>query len=333
MKHPWRIRSLARTGQGKTRVGGIGLALAALVIGSCRAGPARKGEPADPVAAAFPAKALAWRQGVSVHAPVREGRCAVCHVSPADPKKLTAPVETLCLTCHESRAKDLKKAHVHAPFAAGDCTVCHDPHGTDHPHQLADEVNAVCTTCHQPEDDTIRKAHNGIIVAKLECTECHTPHGSESEHLIHEDGTHPPFAGGTCDACHDEPGKDGALKLKGTGVDICLPCHGDAEGWLARKNAHRPAQEGTCWACHSPHASQRPKLIRGDTATVCRSCHAKVPPVGHPVGKHPTSLARKDPRDADRTFSCASCHEPHGSEHAKLTFEEGVTMCMACHPK
>src|SRR6266496_1582790 len=48
---------------------------------------------------------------------------------------------------------------------------------------------------------------------------------------------------------------------------------------------------------------------------------------GHVVG------GLLDPRRPDREFSCASCHNPHGSDHVKLFYigDGPMEMCDGCH--
>jgi predicted CXXCH cytochrome family protein len=40
-----------------------------------------------------------------------------------------------------------------------------------------------------------------------------------------------------------------------------------------------------------------------------------------------------DPRRPDREFTCASCHNPHGSDHQKLFYlgDTGMESCAGCH--
>src|SRR6185436_19409434 len=93
----------------------------------------------------------------------------------------------------------------------------------------------------------------GIVVAKMECIRCHTPHGSALAKLIREEPRHPPFEERACDACHDDPGKDGAMRLKGTGREFCMLCHSAQDDEAGLPVTHPPFVKGECWTCHDPH--------------------------------------------------------------------------------
>ena len=67
----------------------------------------------------------------TLHLPVEEGECIICHDSHQSDNKflLTEKLLTdLCFTCHEDNMTDQK--FVHGPVAGGDCIVCHDPHAS-----------------------------------------------------------------------------------------------------------------------------------------------------------------------------------------------------------
>lgn len=101
------------------------------------------------------------RQGMSLHAPAREGKCLTCHFTHPDPRFATerlrgpyppqplAPYTPgaygLCDGCHEPRLHDdpecletgfrTASQNLHARHARADrgvaCSACHDIHGTD----------------------------------------------------------------------------------------------------------------------------------------------------------------------------------------------------------
>jgi predicted CXXCH cytochrome family protein len=42
----------------------------------------------------------------------------------------------------------------------------------------------------------------------------------------------------------------------------------------------------------------------------------------------------KDPRNEDKVVTCLSCHDPHGTPHAKfLRLPQRRALCIQCHKK
>jgi predicted CXXCH cytochrome family protein len=59
---------------------------------------------------------------------------------------------------------------------------------------------------------------------------------------------------------------------------------------------------------------------------LCATCHEDAESHAHPVGSE-----YKDPRNG-RPLTCASCHEPHSSDHEyMLTFDFRRNLCVQCH--
>ncbi|MEK7475075.1 MAG: cytochrome c3 family protein [Candidatus Coatesbacteria bacterium] len=319
------------------RVAAIGLAA---WLGAAAPGEAKPAKPKEPVEEEFFVRhrpeANDFFKKKAVHRPVAEHRCAVCHAAIEEPKKLSKPVEELCITCHESVGKELKGKHVHAILESGDCLGCHDPHASDFPFRLTDEINAVCSTCHQIGDDPIRKSHGGIVVKRVRCTDCHSPHGSDQEKMIRNGRLHPPFESKDCTTCHAAPDAEGGVQLVGDGTKFCVTCHPGIEEELGKKVPHPPAKSGTCWACHNPHTggSLDRAFLKDRPETVCRTCHSTVFDLNHPVARHPSwKPATRDPRDPTKPFDCASCHAAHGSEFKRLRRWDLAEFCFTCHPQ
>ena len=104
----------------------------------------------------------------SVHSPVEEGDCSVCH----DPHSYTQPSlildlfsENACLDCHYVETEFAKS--VHGPVMEGNCQECHDPHQSDHVFQLKYETNDLCLSCHnkaiEAKDKTIRDITTSLV--------------------------------------------------------------------------------------------------------------------------------------------------------------------------
>lgn len=299
------------------------------------------GPPEDPNAkdsfrTANAQKAKEFEAKKDAHAPVRQGACSKCHADAKDAKKLTqGDLKMLCLSCHASRAEDLKKASVHSPFKDMDCSACHLPHFSDAPHLLSAPVKELCTTCHDLKDAALSKAHYGVTAMEGECTDCHAPHGSANAKLIKEGKQHVPFASRSCEMCHKATGSDGKPSLKDMPEKSCFVCHSNFRKLGESPVVHPPFLAGQCTACHSPHVSAQPALFRRAMPEVCFTCHdAAGLKDAHPVARHPTSKeGKEDPRRKGKPYNCASCHEAHAGASPKLTRFDVLSMCGECHEK
>ena len=116
------------------------------------------------------------------HKPWKDDDCQGCHSLMPQRKqggwraglpKLIAPLEELCLRCHEVP----KQKFVHGPVAAGACRVCHFPHKSSYPHLLVEkDVNSLCLSCHSGDKLVSAKQHEEY--GDRRCTECHDPHSA-----------------------------------------------------------------------------------------------------------------------------------------------------------
>ena len=87
---------------------------------------------------------------VSVHAPVRAGKCLVCHAPHISAKKgLPADKPPMCADCHAAVTDRLKTDRfVHGPMNLGDCRLCHTVHSSAEPKLLVRPATGLCTDCH-----------------------------------------------------------------------------------------------------------------------------------------------------------------------------------------
>jgi predicted CXXCH cytochrome family protein len=103
------------------------------------------------------------------------------------------------------------------------------------------------------------------------------------------------------------------------------------------KVKHAALERYGCTGCHDPHGSGNGALLAKRVNALCTSCHAE-----QKDGRHVTSIARdghkvggdlNDPRRPGHDFSCASCHDPHGSDNPKLFYfgPTAMDMCDGCH--
>ena len=300
------------------------------------------------------------------HAPVMEGLCVDCH----DPHGGNLPANVraesgtaLCLRCHDAKAPeskgspgpayriDLRKPVVHAAFKRVDCLGCHVAgHGADRPKLLKKNPVDLCNGCH-PRRDQAKFPHSAVVLG--ECVVCHDPHASDQPKLItrptvqatcflcHQDDLtgrkvlHAPVVKG-CDQCHDPHGAANRFALKGgEGKASCYKCHKPVDGGKVK---HAALERYGCTGCHDPHGTGHAGLLPKKVNALCVACHPQESDGRHvsPVltgRSHPVDGNLDDPRRRGREFSCASCHNPHGSDNPRLFYLGATPMesCDGCH--
>jgi len=298
------------------------------------------------------------------HTPVGDGICTQCHAPHGSkfPQNTLAEPGDLCMKCHDAKAPggirtprgrariDLKKETVHAALDAGGCVACHVAgHSATQPKLLKKRPVELCYDCHDRKDGT-PFVHSAVRLG--DCAVCHEPHSSNFKPLLRkpkpadtcflchaDDATgrafvHRPVADGQCTACHSPHGASYEFSItRGAGKALCFTCHKQMD---AGKNKHPALERYGCTYCHDPHAANNPFFMSRPVNEICQTCH-----VDKQDGTHVTSFIPKghkiiggpDPHNIDHDFSCASCHNPHGSDGKKLLrFGEGpMEVCDWCH--
>jgi predicted CXXCH cytochrome family protein len=300
------------------------------------------------------------------HAPVAEGRCLECHDAHGSdqPNALVGGGTAFCQKCHDPKAPagkgavgknyrvDLGKKVVHKPITQkNDCGVCHEiGHSGDNLKLLKKNPVDLCNGCHERQDKA-KFPHTALLAG--DCAVCHDPHSSDQPKLIskptsaascfqcHQDDLtgrrviHKPVEKG-CDQCHIPHGGANRMLLKGgSGKTACYVCHQTPVD--GGKVKHAAVERYGCTGCHDPHGTANRFLLASRTNDLCTSCHA-----GQKDGKHVTPMlpnghvvggAINDPRKPDRPFSCASCHNPHGSDSPNFFYfgANAMESCDVCH--
>ncbi len=142
--------------------------------------------------------------------------------------------------------------------------------------------------------------------------------------------------------------------LRSEQPELCYSCHEKAK--FAKKYVHSIIAAGGCTSCHVPHISNNPALLSyGSVNELCLTCH-----VAKADGRHIVALPGKrihpikgvdpstqkmikvpdpnrpgqemeipDPNVPGKEITCATCHEPHSSDFAKLFTQKNI--CARCH--
>ena len=142
---------------------------------------------------------------------------------------------------------------------------------------------------------------------------------------------HRPVLKGDCLACHNPHASTLPKLVKGNLVEVCGQCHSDT----IKRQEHSPTQHdpvrgGDCAACHDPHSSDSVLMFADpDTVNLCGKCHDWQRHATHPIGDKV-----KDPRNANLTVACLSCHRAHGTDYKHLIpYATTTDLCTKCHEK
>jgi predicted CXXCH cytochrome family protein len=224
-----------------------------------------------------------------LHSPFADKNCEMCHAPAKDGKVvLTQPdVKSLCVTCHDDKAKLIQAAKVQHPGAAGACTDCHNPHASAQPGLPKTDAVNICLSCHADQSEQAKKAHLHQPAFEQGCAICHEPHGGDNQHLVRASTPN-----ALCMECHGPDSRPEAVKdahlVTIFGGKVSLP-----ENYF-RKVVRLPVKYGmghpvdrhpvtdwgdkpiNCLTCHQPHSSTQPDLLVKDQVNnmqFCRACH------------------------------------------------------------
>ena len=111
--------------------------------------------------------------------------------------------------------------------------------------------------------------------------------------------THEPYRRKQCRTCHLP---ERAFVIEREGTELCKQCH---EAFFDKLEQlafiHGPLAVGQCKMCHNPHESPYPALTPAPQPELCRPCHE-------------LEALLLNPRHADKSERCDSCHNPHGGD-------------------
>ncbi len=309
-----------------------------------------------------------------VHTPVKEGKCTTCHQAVLAQGKnakhpgnlaisLVKQGAELCSMCHEQKNK---KKIVHAPVMGGDCVSCHNPHQSPNKGMLKAAVPQLCFQCH-PESMVKQQVTHPPVAAGA-CSSCHDNHQSDFSHMLVQDGNalcfschpdkeksiqskktvHPPVKQ-SCLLCHYSHGSANKAILSSAVPSLCSNCH-PSEAALSQRSLtrHAPMTDArSCMNCHDPHVADQPKLLHVAERALCLGCHDKALETESGAIKDVKAFleANKGGQGPLKGKACATCHNPHGSDYARLlvkyyaptfytAYSEGkYALCFSCHDK
>jgi predicted CXXCH cytochrome family protein len=226
------------------------------------------------------------------------------------------PMSYKCNGCHTTGfdATTLKFAE----FGIG-CEACHGP-GSTHVQNKTMAEDTSCTVCHSDEADE-KLAQKDIIrtVSASVCGQCHNRGTNKEGEAVHANKFNFPVnfsPDGNIDEALNPSTPQNDKKGKywwGNGVS---------------KNRH---QEFSDWG-KSKHANAHRLLVekyeeggeRGELQDSCLKCHST-------DFRHAKFTERPSLDTAKHGVTCVACHEPHGKDRAKATYEDGSSKCATCH--
>jgi cytochrome b subunit of formate dehydrogenase len=275
-----------------------------------------------------------------------------------------------CVDCH-SGVTELVHEGPLPPAQCADChpdetEVYHNSiHGMS--HSLGASGAASCADCHGAHDILPVKDHRSPVF-KLNlprtCANCHSNPGLTDEYRMR----YPQVASQYMDSIHGKA----LLKMGLIVAPSCNDCHGvhDIKRSVDRDSPiHHANISKTCGACHVTveeiyNASVHGQLLAqtgkaGPACTDCHSAHEIEPPVnGHfkmasdrRCGQchedrlthyrdtyHGKAMALGKPNVAPEVAACYDCHGhhdvlPHTNPDSRLSAQNIVQTCQACHPK
>jgi len=243
-----------------------------------------------------------------------------------------------CRSCHEFNVVPKGNYTKSSPYGSRSpiCYSCHKGIFEEVKWQHSPAANLLCEMCHREGKDgaiSVFIGKNAVL-----CYQCHLIKGKPWGDMAH---IHAPVGYGVCSICHNPHGDKYRFQLWADARgELCVSCHEDMAVLLEKNTkgikVHGIVKGGGCVTCHDPHASDNAYMLYKPINQLCTGCHNDFAEVtqGHPVVGHPVS-GPSNPLYPGEEFSCASCHDPHGSKFEHLLIGDLLSghFCIKCHDK
>ena len=217
-----------------------------------------------------------------------------------------------------------------AAWSAADCQSCHEKAtGPTFAHTKHATLDQSCANCHANVAEHVKAQTSGQTgpVPTLKnasaktinetCLTCHEKANQAS--FLSSMHARRNVACTSCHSIHSYASPKAQLKTR-TDAETCYTCH-QTQRAKSLRTSHHPVREGkmACSSCHNPHDGVRPKMIKADSNNeLCYTCHAE---------KRGPFLFEHAPVKED----CVSCHDVHGSNHARMLAQKLPNLCWNCH--
>jgi predicted CXXCH cytochrome family protein len=233
-----------------------------------------------------------------MHVPFADKSCDTCHAPAKDGKVVLTQkdAKSVCITCHDDKAKLIDTAKVQHPGASGDCTDCHNAHASSQPGLPKTDGVTICLGCHSDIDELRKKAVHHQPAFAQGCSTCHTPHGGDNDHL-----------------------------LRAKGNALCLECHGpDSTPQRDEADHLLTIFNGTVKLPDDYYKKNKVAILPLRYG------------LGHPVEYHPVSdvMDPANQNKVQTPLSCLSCHQAHASAQPDLLIKDqsnNMEFCDNCH--
>ena len=218
-----------------------------------------------------------------------------------------------------------------AAWSVTDCQGCHEKAlGTSFQNTKHAKLDQSCVQCHVNVAEHAKAQLNGeknapspalknLTAAQVndKCLSCHEK--AKQSNYLSSMHARRNVACTSCHSAHSAKSVKAQLKTK-MDSDTCYTCH-KSERAKAMRTSHHPVREGKmgCSSCHNPHDGSQPKMIKADSINeLCYKCHAEK--------RGPFAFEHAPVRE-----DCATCHDPHGSNHKRMLTQKLPTLCYNCH--